>query len=100
MEPEAISDGFKEVFGLMQPVATRPAVRIACGDGMYILVLVDGEDLNDWFDFLEVECRNRKVFVGVGIINNTKELRWRCGRTLIRRRGDDDGYQRRQRVGL
>jgi hypothetical protein len=22
-----------EVFGLMQPVATRPAVRIACGDG-------------------------------------------------------------------
>jgi len=35
-----------EVFGLMQPVATRPAVRIACGDGMYILVLVDDEDLN------------------------------------------------------
>jgi hypothetical protein len=28
---------FMEVFGLMQPVATRPAVRIACGDGMYIL---------------------------------------------------------------
>jgi hypothetical protein len=26
-----------EVLGLMQPVATRPAVRIACGDGMYIL---------------------------------------------------------------
>jgi hypothetical protein len=38
---------FMEVFGLMQPVATRPAVRIACGDGIYILVLVDEEDLND-----------------------------------------------------
>jgi hypothetical protein len=32
---------FIEVLGLMQPVATRPAVRIACGDGMYILALVD-----------------------------------------------------------
>lgn len=56
----------------MQPVATRPAVRMACGDGMYILVFVDGENLNDGFDFLEVECRNRKVFMGVGVINTPR----------------------------
>jgi hypothetical protein len=37
---------FIEVMGLMQPVATRPAVRIACVDGMYILRLVDGRLLN------------------------------------------------------
>ncbi len=55
---------FMEVFGLMQPVATRPAVRIACGDGMYILALVDEEDLNVVFDLFEVECRNRKYLRG------------------------------------
>jgi hypothetical protein len=61
-----------EVFGLMHPVATRPAVRIACGDGMYILALVDGEDLNVVFDLFEVECRNRKVIAGKGIINKRR----------------------------
>jgi hypothetical protein len=33
----------------MQPVATRPAVRIACGDGMYILDFVDGGEEDVWF---------------------------------------------------
>jgi hypothetical protein len=88
MEPEAISDAisymstmniyirrqggyirFMEVFGLMQPVATRPAVRIACGDGMYILALINEEDLNVIFDFFEIECRNGKGIAGKGIIN-------------------------------
>ena len=34
----------------MQPVATRPAVRIACGDGMYILIFVEGEKLEVCFE--------------------------------------------------
>jgi hypothetical protein len=61
-----------DVFGLMQPVATRPAVRIACGDGMYILALVYEADLNVVFDLFEVECRNRKVIAGKGIINKRR----------------------------
>ena len=40
---------FIEVWGLMQPVATRPAVRIACGDGMYILDFADGGEVDVWF---------------------------------------------------
>jgi hypothetical protein len=45
---------FIEVWGLIQPVATRPAVMIACGDGMYILIFVDREKLNTvWFEIDE-----------------------------------------------
>jgi hypothetical protein len=33
---------FIEVLGLMQPVATRPAVMIACVVGIYILIFVEG----------------------------------------------------------
>jgi hypothetical protein len=34
---------FMEVLGLIQPVATRPAVMIACGVGIYILNFDNGE---------------------------------------------------------